>query len=70
MWCNGKEMDLEEYVAYREKDYEGKPGWMWEHEGLVWAIQDYYSSMGEFSFEDRCFLFLMDFTEEDFICNE
>lgn len=52
MFYNGKEIDLAEYVAEKKKDYEGLPAWRWEDEGIVWAVQEYYGSMGEFSEKD------------------
>ena len=52
MYYNGKEMNLAEYVAAKKKEWEGMPKWMWEHEGIVYAIMDYHSSMGEFTKDD------------------
>ena len=52
MMYNGKDIDLAEYVAIKKKDYEGRPAWMWEDEGMVYAVQDYYGAMGEFSEKD------------------
>lgn len=52
MRYNGKDMDLAEYVATKKKDYEGRPVWMWEDEGMLFAVLDYHSSMGEFSEKD------------------
>lgn len=51
MWHNGKEMNLREFIEEEHKDYVGLPDWRWD-EGIVWAVQDYYGSMGEFSKED------------------
>lgn len=52
MFYNGKEIDLAEYVAEKKKDYEGHPAWMWEDEGILWAVVEYYGSTGEFSEKD------------------
>ena len=51
MWNNGKEMNLREFIECRHKEYIGLPAYRWD-EGLVWAVQDYFGSMGEFSKED------------------
>lgn len=56
MYYNGKDIDLAEYVAEKKKDYEGLPAWRWEDEGIVWAVQEYYGSMGEFSEKDIEFI--------------
>lgn len=51
MYNNGKELNLREFIADRKKEYEGLPSYRWD-EGIVWAMQEYYGSMGEFSKED------------------
>ena len=51
MHYNGKEMNLREFIAEQKKEYEGLPPYRWD-EGIVWAMEEYYSSMGEFSDED------------------
>lgn len=52
MIYKGKDMTLKEFISERHKAYIGLPTWRWEDEGVVYAIQDYHSSMGEFSEED------------------
>ena len=52
MMYKGKNVNLAGYIALKKKDYEGKPSWMWKDEGIVYAIMDYHSSMGEFTDED------------------
>ena len=56
MFYNGKDIDLAEYVAEKKKDYKGLPAWRWEDEGIVWAVQEYYGSTGEFSEKDIEFI--------------
>lgn len=51
MWYNGKEMNLREFIECKHKEYIGLPAYRWD-EGIVWAVQEYYGSMGEFSKED------------------
>jgi len=53
MYYNGKNIDLREFVAERKKEYTNIPAWYWEDEGIVYAVADYYSSMGEFSQADK-----------------
>lgn len=64
MYYNGKELSLREYVAAREKDCPSKPGY--EDEGLIFAIQEYQSAVGEFSEDDKKFLEENGLCEEDF----
>ena len=52
---NGKEMNLREFIECRHKEYIGLPAYRWD-EGLVWAMQDYFGSMGEFSEKDIKFI--------------
>ena len=59
--------NLKKHVENNKKDYEGKPDWMWEDEGIVYAIQDYLAMKGEFSEEDNLFLKSIGFSKEDFI---
>lgn len=65
MYYKGQNFNLAGYVA--EKQTEWINPTHWEDEGIVWDIQDYYGSMGEFSEEDKKFLKENGFTEEDFI---
>lgn len=65
MYYNGQNLNLREYVSKRHEEWNGNED-CWNDEGLVWAIQDYYGSMGEFSEEDKIFLKENGFTEEDF----
>lgn len=51
MLNNGKEMNLREFIECRHKEYIGLPTYRWD-EGIVWAMEDYYDSMGEFSKDD------------------
>lgn len=51
MRYNGKEMNLREFIECKHKEYIGLPSYRWD-EGLVWAMQEYFGSMGEFSKED------------------
>lgn len=37
-------MTLQKCVEDAKKRYEGKPAWMWNDEGIVYAMQDYMSS--------------------------
>jgi len=69
MWHNGKDMNLKEYVEEQHKSYIDKPAYMWD-EGIVWAIQEYYGSMGEFSKEDWDYINKMDLQEIAFMCEE
>lgn len=69
MWRNGKDMNLEEYVEEQHKFYIGKPAYLWD-EGIVWAIQEYYGSMGEFNNEDWDYIHEMDMEEIAFMCEE
>lgn len=69
MWNNGKDMNLKEYVEERHKSYIDKPAYLWD-EGIVWAIQEYYGSMGEFSKEDWDYINEMDLQEIAFMCEE
>ena len=64
---NMKIINLKKHVENNKKDYEGKPDWMWEDEGIVYAIQDYLAMKGEFSEEDNLFLKSVGFSKEDFI---
>ena len=45
----------------------GKLDWRWYDEGIVYAIQDYYSCKGEFTEDDVKFLKENGFIPEDFI---
>ena len=50
--------NLEEFMAQREKEFKPSrvnPSWD-ESEDKVWAVQEYLSSMGEFTDEDKEFL--------------
>lgn len=69
MYYKGQNLNLAEYVSRKHDEWTGKSHTLlnWEDEGIVWAIQDYYGSMGEFSEEDKKFLKENGFTEEDFI---
>lgn len=56
---------LQAFVSERKKDYEGKPDWMWEDEGVVYAIEDYLSSY-EATPEDVAYMKTLGFVPEDF----
>lgn len=60
MYYNGKDFkNLEEYLEEKKREYIFRHGvdadWD-ESEEIIWAIQDYLSSMGEFSDEDLKYL--------------
>lgn len=64
---------LLEFVNDRKKGYVDKPAWMWEDEGLIYAVMDYHSSKGEFSEEDINYLkqvFPDNYSEIIEICEE
>ena len=69
MWNNGKDMNLREFIEYRHKEYIGLPSYRWD-EGLVWAVQDYFGSMGEFSKEDWDYINEMGLQEIAAMCEE
>ena len=69
MWNNGKEMNLREFIECKHKEYIGLPEYRWD-EGIVWAVQDYYGSMGEFSKEDWDYINQMDLQEIAAMCEE
>lgn len=54
IYSNGREMTLEDFIEERHQEYirRGGPDWYWDDEGIVYAVQDYYGSQGEFSEED------------------
>ena len=65
-----KPTTLEAYVNEHKQFYldtYGKLDWRWYDEGLVYAIQDYVSTRGEFSNADVEFLHRTEFEPEDFI---
>lgn len=66
---NGKNLSLKEYVNERRKDYIGLPAYRWD-EGLIWAIQGYYGSMGEFTKEDIDYIKEMGWEEIAAMCEE
>ena len=59
-------MTLEAFVSKRKKEYEGEPHWMWEDEGVVYAIEDYLSSY-EPTTEDLIYMGELGFSIEDFL---
>ena len=64
---------LRNYVALESQWYLNKYGkldWRWFDEGLVYAVQDYYSCKGEFTEDDVEFLKENGFIPEDFIWEE
>lgn len=69
MRYNGKEMNLREFIECKHKEYIGLPEYRWD-EGLVWAVQDYYGSMGEFSKEDWDYINETDLQEVAVMCEE
>ena len=69
MYRNGKEMNLREFIEEEHKNYVNLPAWRWD-EGLVWAVQDYYGSMGEFSKEDWDYINQTDLQEIAAMCEE
>lgn len=54
MYYDNKEIGLAEFIVKKHANWieRGSSQNDWEDEGIVWAIQEYYSSMGEFSEED------------------
>lgn len=64
---------LEKYVEWKFNEgveeglYRFVDDWQWRDEGLIWAIQEYYSHRGEFSEKDIKYLNRYGFDEEDFI---
>lgn len=66
MYYKGNNINLEQYVEEMRKDYENKPLWMWEDEGIIYAIMDYFSSTGEFSDSDADYINAIGFSVEDF----
>ena len=58
MFHNGKELTLQEFIEEKKKVYlSRKPNGDWkESEEYIWAFQDYLSSCGEFSEEERNWL--------------
>ena len=62
MYYNGKENTLAEFIEAKKQEWferDRKRGHdeayitkYWNDEGIVWAVQDYYGSMGEFSEAD------------------
>ena len=66
---NGKDMNLEEYVQEQHKFYIDKPAYLWD-EGIIWAVQEYFGSMGEFSKEDWDYINKMDLQEVAAMCEE
>ena len=69
MWNNSKEMNLREYIEEQHKEYIGLPDYRWD-EGIVWAIQAYYGSMGEFTKEDWDYIDQMGLQEIAAMCEE
>ena len=52
---------LKDYVAEAKHKYNNKPIKQWKDQGLPWAIQEYYSAMGELSKDDIEFLYEIGF---------
>lgn len=69
MWYKAKNMNLEEFISEKRKEYLGLPTYRWD-EGLVWAVQEYYGSMGEFSEEDWKYIKENDLEEIAYDCEE
>lgn len=69
MWNNGKEMNLREFIECRHKEYIGLHVYRWD-EGLIWAVQDYFGSMGEFNKEDWDYINEMGLQEVAAMCEE
>jgi hypothetical protein len=62
--------NLRDYVEKKKQwylDTYGDLGWKWYDEGLVWAIQDYQSMVGDFAEDDIKFLDENGFIVEEFI---
>ena len=72
IYSNGRDMNLEEYIDSKHQEYiqRGDPDWMWDDEGIVYAMQDYHSSMGEFSEEDWAYIKKMGLEEIAAFCEE
>ena len=69
MCKNGKEMNLREFIECKHKEYIGLPAYRWD-EGIVWAMQEYFGSKGEFSKEDWDYINEMDLQEVAAMCEE
>lgn len=65
MYYKGQNLNLADYVMAKYNEWNGMED-DWEDEGIVWAIQDYYGSMGKFSKEDVEWLNAYGFIKEDF----
>ena len=72
IYSNGKEMTLEDFIEGRHQEYirRGGPDWLWDDEGIVYAVQDYYGSQGYFSEEDWETLKNMGLEEVGVMCEE
>ena len=66
---NGQSLNLSEYIAKRKDEFDRsmRPDDLW-HESLMWAMEDYYSSMGEFSEEDWRYIRENGLEEEAYYC--
>ena len=69
MQYNGKEMNLREFIECKHKEYIGLPAYRWD-EGIVWAVQEYFGSMGEFSKEDWDYISEIGLQEVAAMCEE
>lgn len=69
MMYNGKNMNLKEFIDEKYKEYIGLPAYRWD-EGLVWAVQEYFGSMGEFSEEDWIYIKENSLEEIAYDCEE
>lgn len=60
-----KPKNLQEYIDVKEYLFD-ETAFNWDEEGIIWAIQDYLSTKGEFSEEDKKTLEKYGFVEDDF----
>lgn len=65
MYYNGNDYNLRGYLQIKEKEYDGD-SLDWFEEGIIWAIQSYLSSMGDFSADDIECIKENGFAPEDF----